>query len=93
MKRKNVIPSKYIPIKVNVTGYLASIIALDYWNAPQWLWGVVITVLLINLVDSIIVKISEKPMHYGWDDDLTKSIKPSDSDDKLKDKIKNKIDL
>lgn len=37
----NVIKYKELPGKLPVTSTITIIIALDYWNAPEWSYGVI----------------------------------------------------
>ena len=41
MKKIKVISNKSLPSKLPIWSSLTSFIALDYWNAPEWLWGAI----------------------------------------------------
>jgi hypothetical protein len=60
MENKKVIKSKYLPTHLPVASTLLYIIALDYWNAPQWVWGVVVTLLSMNWLLVIYNKFTEE---------------------------------
>jgi hypothetical protein len=47
MKKSKVIKSKNLPTRLPLWQTITTLLALDYWNAPQWLWGVLATVFLI----------------------------------------------
>jgi len=40
MKVKKVLNPRNLPARPPLYNTLVVAIALDYWNAPQWLWGV-----------------------------------------------------
>lgn len=45
--KKKVISRTLMPTPIPVIHTLIIILALDFWNAPEWLWGVVGVYLLI----------------------------------------------
>tara|TARA_R110002167_G_scaffold284737_2_gene489894 strand:+ start:21864 stop:22139 length:276 start_codon:yes stop_codon:yes gene_type:complete len=45
--KKKVISRTLMPTPIPVIHTLVIILALDFWNAPEWLWGVVGVYLLI----------------------------------------------
>lgn len=55
-----VIKRKNLPANLPVIHTLFSLLALDYWNAPQWLYGAVAVVLFIAWVASIYSIIKEE---------------------------------
>ncbi len=46
MKQKK-IDRKNLPAKLPVTSTIVAIMAMDYWNAAEWIWGAVVIVGLI----------------------------------------------
>lgn len=53
MEKTKTISRKNLPAKIPGTTFLVWVLALDYWNAPGWLWGVVITIMVIILLSII----------------------------------------
>ena len=47
MKEKKVISSKNLPTRSPILSTLVYVLALSYWNAPQWVWGAIGVLLLI----------------------------------------------
>ena len=54
MKKIKVISNKSLPSKLPISSSLTSFIALDYWNAPEWLWGAIGLFFLVAWVVIII---------------------------------------
>ena len=52
-KPKKVIASKNFPARLPVVPTLVIGISLDYWNAPEWLWGAIGFLVLLAWVGSI----------------------------------------
>lgn len=87
MKTQKVLSNKMLPVNLPIYQTLTTGIALDYWNAPEWLWGalilffIIIWVLVINRIFT-----EEKIDFLNEDNDKKrKSFK-----EKLKDKINEK---
>lgn len=59
MKQK-VISRKNLPTKIPLVTILLAYLFLDKFNAPQWLWGVVITVLSICVIVCIVAMCNEE---------------------------------
>lgn len=55
MKDNKVISRKNLPTNIPVLSTILILLALDYWNAPEWLCGVIITIWAIYIVGCIIV--------------------------------------
>lgn len=47
MKKIKVIHTGDLPGKVPINSTLVYILALDHWKAPQWLWAVVLTLVVL----------------------------------------------
>lgn len=47
MKNKKVIDPKNLPIRLPFWPTLLAVLSLDYWSAPEWMWGTVICLLAI----------------------------------------------
>ncbi len=50
MESKKVINKKNLPSRIPLVGTIVYITALDYWNAPEWLWGVVGVIMVVGWV-------------------------------------------
>jgi hypothetical protein len=62
MKRL-VINSKYLPTRLPIVGTAFWLFLLDYYNAPGWAWGVVITLLAIAWPFIIFLVVTQKEVH------------------------------
>lgn len=60
MGNKKVISRKNLPTKPPTIATVVAILALDYWNAPQWLWGALGVVFVIIWVAWIVQMFQEK---------------------------------
>lgn len=47
MKSIKVIPNKFLPIKKPITATMLHVFLMHYYNAPDWFWGVYVTLSLI----------------------------------------------
>jgi len=54
MKTNKVLKSNNLPSRLPFFPTVITIIALDYWNAPQWLWGMLGVLFLLWWITSII---------------------------------------
>ena len=43
MSKRKVLDRRTLPKRLPLAGTILTFLALDYWNAPQWLFGVAIT--------------------------------------------------
>ncbi|WP_421977847.1 hypothetical protein [Roseivirga seohaensis] len=59
MEKRNVISRKNLPKNLPFMGTLTCILALDYWNAPEWLWGVIGALLLISWIVVIAARLKD----------------------------------
>lgn len=53
MKKIKVIDHENIPKRLPITITLTFLLALDYWNAPQWAWGAAILYLILVWIYAI----------------------------------------
>lgn len=53
-EKKFKIDRKNLPTRLPIYNTLIIVIALDYWSAPDWLWGVLGTLVLIAWVSVLI---------------------------------------
>jgi len=60
MKVKKVIKSTSLPTKLPIWSTITTALALDYWNAPQWLWGAMGLLFLIGWISCIICFATEE---------------------------------
>lgn len=69
MATRTVIDPKYTSTKLPIFGTILAVLALDYWNAPGWLIGVVGTIMVVLWITAIVLVIQQKFVHP---DDLEK---------------------
>lgn len=53
-KAKKVIHRSILPSKVPMAATVTYITALDYWNAPQWMWFIMVIFLVASWANAII---------------------------------------
>lgn len=53
MKSRKVLKMNNLPARIPIFKTLSTGIALDYWNAPQWLWGALGLFFLIGWIVAI----------------------------------------
>lgn len=91
---------KVISPKNNFTGLpifktLVILLSMDYWNAPEWLWGIVVVFLLSMWGYCIYLMFNQKLVDiFDMDIDVTANIEPSrlnGMSKSFKDRIKDKI--
>lgn len=86
MDTKKVISSKNLPTKIPVLSTVVYATALDYWNAPQWLWGAVGLLMALAWIGSIIAKVREE------EEDIFETTPKTVAKSKFKDKLKEAMD-
>ena len=60
MEIKKVIKRKYLPSRSPLASSIVYLLALEYWNAPQWAWGCVCFLIILVWVNFIISFFSEE---------------------------------
>ena len=60
MKSKNVIDSSNFPMRLPLFNTIVAYTVLEYWNAPQWLYGVLGTMYAIIWIGFFVSKFYEK---------------------------------
>ena len=60
MKDNKVISRKRMPVKFPVLLTLNVVLAMDYWQAPQWLWGVMLTFIALLWVGAVAIFVREE---------------------------------
>lgn len=60
MKVRKVLSRKNLPTKLPLMSSVTCLLALQYWNAPQWLYGVMGSLYAIVWIFSIYNILSEK---------------------------------
>lgn len=60
MEKKNVISRANMASRIPLFNTVGWITVLHYWNAPEWLWGVIMLILLLGWILSIKGIIEEK---------------------------------
>lgn len=60
MKDKKVISRKNLPSRLPIGSTMFYLLCLDYFQAPQWLWGVTCTILVVVWIGTIIDLIREE---------------------------------
>lgn len=87
MDTKKVINNKNLPIKFPVLATVVYATALDYWGAPQWVWGAVGLLTVIAWVGAIIVKVKEEEQ-----EDIFKTPPKTATKSKFEEKLKQAMD-
>ncbi|NRR90628.1 hypothetical protein HSX10_03520 [Winogradskyella undariae] len=59
MKKRNVIPGKYIPVKLPFTSTVLQLFLLYYFNVPDWVLAVYITIAALIWIALIANRINE----------------------------------
>lgn len=60
MKSKKVIKKSNLPARSPILGTIVYVLAMDYWNAPQWFWGVAISFMALIWIAWIALLIMEE---------------------------------
>lgn len=60
MKKREVIAYKNLPTRLPISRTILITLALSYWNAPGWLWGVVMTFLGLIWINSLILLFTQE---------------------------------
>ena len=88
MGERKVIKHTNLPTRSPIISTLVFILALDYWNAPEWSWGV-LGVLLVILWGNYLYWLfneEEQDIMAVWKSECKKEVKPKFTD-RLKDAI------
>lgn len=73
MKTKKVISTNNLPARLPIYQTLTAWIALDYFNAPQWLWGAIGLFFIILWIVAIITISNQKHIDL-FDDKMKKDL-------------------
>lgn len=65
---RQVISVKNLPIKFDVTKTVFWLFFMDYYKAPIWAFASIVTLMIIDLILSIRVKLIEKQVNIFEDD-------------------------
>ncbi|MGQ7868712.1 hypothetical protein [Sunxiuqinia sp. sy24] len=60
MKKRKVISLNNLPVKLPLFQTLVTWIALDYWNAPQWLYGALGLLFLVVWIYAIVARVNQE---------------------------------
>jgi len=60
MKTEKVISTKNLPVKMPIWSSITAALALDHWNAPEWLWGAVGLFFILGWVVIIISMVKQE---------------------------------
>jgi hypothetical protein len=60
MKVRKVIANNNMPVRLPIWSSITALIALEHWNAPQWVYGATGLFFLIIWIASIILLIVEE---------------------------------
>lgn len=60
MKKRKVISLNNLPVKLPLFQTLVTALALDYWNAPQWLWGALGLLFLVVWIYAIVARVNQE---------------------------------
>lgn len=69
MKKKKVIDRNELPARYPVVTTIVAFLALDYWKAPQWVWGAVGVLFLIIWIACIIAIYNQEEIEILPKDD------------------------
>jgi len=69
---KKVISRKNIPVTLPIFKTVIILLALDYWKAPEWLYGVVLALLVILWIGAISLLIKQTQVDIFDDSDPKK---------------------
>lgn len=64
MKKKKVLSLKSLPAKLPITSTVTCALALYYWKAPEWLWGVFGILFAFAWVTVIFNKVIEEEVDF-----------------------------
>lgn len=70
MKVKKVLHRKILPTRLPVFPTLTTWLALDYWSAPEWVWGCCITLFALFWIGSISHFIRDEEINLFEDETL-----------------------
>jgi len=89
MESKKVISKKNLPIRSPILATVVYVLSMDYWNAPQWLWGAVGLLLVFIWIGWIISFFNQDEV-----DIMSKWIGQSDNGntDKKKSKFQERLE-
>lgn len=69
MEKIKRISHKNLPVKIPVTSTAVIYLYLDKYNAPGWLWGVVVTLIVIVLILTISIIYKEDKVDIFKEDE------------------------
>lgn len=89
MKAKKVLSGSNLPAKLPLWSSLTTAIALDYWNAPEWLWGCLGLLFLLAWIAWIIGIATQEKVDL-FEEVVDKQVKAGS---KFADKLKNAMKM
>ena len=87
MDTKKVISNSNLPSKLPIWSSITAALALDYWNAPEWLIGAVGLFFIVGWILIIISMVMQEKV-----DVFEEVEKPTDKNSKFQDKLKEAMD-
>ena len=60
MKKNKIIPKKFFPSRLPINSTVLYSFLMYFFNAPQWLWGVYLTLLIIFWIIAIIAFMNQE---------------------------------
>ncbi len=78
MKKKKVISRNNLPTRFpTLTPVLTVILALDYWNAEQWMWWVAIGIMVLMYSATLTIMVSKEIEVDFFEDEMSNEVKKS----------------
>ena len=95
MELKNVISKKNLPTRSPILATVVYVLAMDYWNAPQWFWGAIVLIMVFIWIVWAVSFFTEKEIDIMTKptrsfDDAINTKKKSIFQERLKEVIKEK---
>lgn len=87
MDTKKVISNSNLPAKLPIWSSITAALALDYWNAPEWLIGAVGLFFIVGWILIIINMVIQEKV-----DVFEEAKKPTAKNSKFQDKLKEAMD-
>lgn len=90
MDKMKVVKREFIPTRLPLSQTLISVLMMDYYNASGWVWGVVITLILLWWIFAVIRLAHEEDVN-PFDHKITVNVEDvkKSFNDKINDKIKS----
>lgn len=87
MKEVKVISNKNLQSRLPLLSTLVTILALDYWKAPEWLWGCLGLLFLLMWITSIVRLVNEESVDVFEEKPTNKTSDPLSKKSKFFEKL------